>query len=479
MKLAAALALALALHGCRARTSPASEQHASDASDASPNAPGSTATAAVVLPEKIETVAFDPAARFLLLQGPERALVADLRVTPPRWRGGPGVYEVEGAYQTFGLSMEANRSYPQLRTVHGGTLAVVDPPRGASGPAMLEDLTTGARRPLPSQATATEDAVLSVEGTETVVTPFDGPARRYASILELGPSHDLLVGSEQHGDDSRLVVADPQRPETLTIDAPSDSNVEWLGEGRARLLVVARRPEGPTTIRVLEFPAGTEVAATGARGLVTDHRASEDGALVAWSEVKGEGHSSRCTGGLLHVGSGRTQALAPVACAHEEGERPVDVQGVSSTEVLLGGARMHRFDPTTARALPLPKSVASSGLETPLELGAFSRELAALRRERPEVFAFSPLLRDAALLEARHGYDVLGWGDAGTVLVRRGSQLSLCTAARGENCRPVTELDAKEPDVTFSADGSKATIVAPGRVLVIDGRRGTVLADLR
>jgi hypothetical protein len=88
----------------------------------------------------------------------------------------------------------------------------------------------------------------------------------------------------------------------------------------------------------------------------------------------------------------------------------------------------------------------------------------------------SPLLRDAAVLEKKHGYEVDAFGDAKTILVHRGAEYSICDVALGEPCRPVFASKSKV-EAYFSEDGTKLAVVSDDLLRVLDGVSGDLLFE--
>lgn len=423
------------------------------------------------------TIAFDRAAAYVTFQNATEALLVDLR-NGAHMRN-TRAFAAGDVWFTYGLPMENNVTHYSLETFGAGRFGEhegawrfeADGGRTELRSHQLEELASG--RLLPGYDDVLEPFALEQLPNGNRLHRFDGTVLEQPSGLVFDRDAVLYSGPLSVDGGEVLRVVDPIDGRSADLAATKTRSVGWLTSDHRALLV--RAEDQPfELLSVFEWPSGKLLAQARPRGTILDLQVEKAGGVVAWTELRGE-PPAKCAAAALTIADRHTMYSASMPCRQEEDEQPIRLFRLEPNALTLQLANEVRLDVHSgARLPPAPRA---QGNLTPLEHGAFVEEEKRVLRERPELRDLSPLLLDAAILEAKYGYDVIEFGNAATVLVAKGDTFSLCSAARGDACRPLLTCASSVKTAGFSADGSSVAIAFDDRIFLADGKSGERLLE--
>ena len=271
-------------------------------------------------------------------------------------------------------------------------------------------------------------------------------------------------------------VLDPVTGRSVDLAIPyvQTGDVQWTSPAHTAL--VASSHDGDQELLFLfDFPSGKWRAGATAKGSVIELKLAADGSAIGWSELRGAAPNQRCGAGAITIADAHVISTAPYPCRHEEYEPMNALVSIDGAAMSLLAATDVRFDVHTGARLPVPPRRAAKTDDTQVDRAAFAPEIKRALAARPDYAALSPLFLDTAILEAKHGYEVIEFGNAHTVLTRRGEAYSLCDTAHGDACRHVFDAPGARAQAEFSHDGSTVAVVTETRAVVADGRSGELL----
>jgi hypothetical protein len=455
---AALLLISLAFLGCKGKTSGSLDADRVSTETGRGAAAGVAATPAASMDWAAATASFTPDERYVLFSSKAGSTKVDLRGRAGVATAVPGQYHQGPSRVPFDLSWENNGIVQDARTFGDGRFA----PRTVDGREVVEDLDTGVL--LPDGIEASDTFFVRREGATTIVRTYGGVEHRFG--VELSAFDDeVLVGDAAGGE--ATVIAHPVTGRSMTLPGPRSRLVAARRAGPEHVLALRATGDDKdgvpvAEVHVLDMAAGRTVAVVPRLGLYELRPAvSGDAAYAAWAERAAKDDSDEkgaCRVATVSLRTGASFRTPPRPCP-DSVDVPQSIEG-GVVSVLGGGDVVSTYDARTGRLLgQRPRAKAhAGGPPTPIRLALFQKDLAALRSELM-VDAVSPLVRDQALYEKKHGYRVVGMGDAKIMLVARGREHSFCDMETGASCAPA-----------FAADGEVTAVFSPsGKACAVTG----------
>lgn len=452
---AALLLISLAFLGCKGKPSGSVDADRVSAETGRGAAGAVSAAPAAAMDWATATASFTPDERYVLFSSKLGSTKVDLRGRAGAATAVPGQYHQGPGRVPFDLSWENNGIVQDARTFGDGRFA----PRTVDGREVVEDLDTGLL--LPEGIEAKDTFFVRREGATTITRTYGGVEHRFGQ--ELSAFDDEVLVGEAAGD--RTVIAHPVTGRSVTLPGPRSRLVAARRAGPEHLLALLTTGEEKdgvpaAEVHVLDMGAGRAVAVVPRLGLYELRPAvSSDGTYAAWAERVARDDSDEkgaCRVATVNLRTGASFRTPPRPCP-DSVDLPQSIDG-GVVSVLGGGNLVTTYDARTGRLLgqrPRAKA-AASGPPTPIRLALFQKDLAELRSEAM-VDAVSPLVRDQALYEKKHGYRVVAMGDAKVMLVARGREHAFCDMETGATCTPAFAADG-EVTAVFSASGKACAV---------------------